>query len=116
MTDDALPAQILDGLVDPVLVADTEHVVVYMNSAAVAHYTGGEALMGTSLLDCHNENSRKVMIEVLAALQAGEEERLTLDSEESRIYMRAVRDGSGELVGYYERYERPMGSAQEQGG
>ena len=118
MKDAALPAQILDGLVDPVLVADTEHLVVYMNSAAVAHYAGGETLIGTSLLDCHNENSREVMVEVLAALQAGEEERLILDSEEKRIYMRAVRDASGELVGYYERYERPMGSSssQEQGG
>ncbi|MFH1864627.1 MAG: hypothetical protein ABIK85_01965 [Candidatus Eisenbacteria bacterium] len=46
------------------------------------------------------------MIEVLAALQAGEEERIILTGDEKRIYMRAVRDESGELVGYYERYER----------
>ncbi len=113
MTDTALPVQILDSLVDPVLVADTEHVVVYMNSAAVEHYTGGETLMGTSLLDCHNERSQKMMIEVLAALRDGEEERLISDDEKRRIYMRAVRDESGKLVGYYERYERPMDSAQE---
>ena len=105
MTDAALPVQILDSLVDPVLVADTEHTIIYMNSAAVDHYTGGEALMGTSLLDCHNEHSQKVMIEVLAALQAGEEERLISDDDKRRIYMRAVRDGGGEVVGYYERYE-----------
>jgi nitrogen-specific signal transduction histidine kinase len=105
MTDATLMAQILDSFTDPVLVADTEHTVIYMNSAAVDHYTGGASLMGTSLLDCHNEHSQKVMIEVLAALREGEEERLILDSEEKRIYMRAVRDGSGELVGYYERYE-----------
>jgi nitrogen-specific signal transduction histidine kinase len=105
MTDATLPAQVLDSLTDPVLVADTEHTVVYMNSVAVDHYTGGEALMGTSLLDCHNEHSRKMMIEVLAALRAGEEERLISDDEKRRIYMRAVRDEAGELVGYYERYE-----------
>lgn len=105
MNDTALPSQILNSLVDPVLVADTEHTVVYMNSAAVGHYTGGESLMGTSLLDCHNEDSQKIMIEVLAALQAGEEERLISDSEKRRIYMRAVRDEAGEMVGYYERYE-----------
>ncbi len=105
MTDATLPAQVLDSLTDPVLVADTEHTVVYMNSAAVDHYTGGEALMGTSLLDCHNEHSQKMMIEVLAALRAGEEERLISDDEKRRIYMRAVRDEAGELVGYYERYE-----------
>ena len=105
MNDTALPAQILNSLVDPVLVADTEHTVVYMNSAAVDHYTGGDSLMGTSLLDCHNEDSQKMMIKVLAALRAGKEERLISDSEKRRIYMRAVRDEAGEIVGYYERYE-----------
>ncbi|MFH1864626.1 MAG: hypothetical protein ABIK85_01960 [Candidatus Eisenbacteria bacterium] len=51
MTDAALQAHILDSLVDPVLVADIGHTVIYMNSAAVGHYTGGESLMGTSLLE-----------------------------------------------------------------
>ena len=105
MTEAALLAQVLDSFTDPVLVADTGHTVVYMNSAAVAHYTEGEALMGTSLLDCHNEHSQKVMIEVLAALQAGEEERLVYEGEKERIYMRAVRDEAGEVVAYYERHE-----------
>ena len=105
MTDATLMAQVLDSFIDPVLVADTEHTVIYMNAAAVDHYTGGETLMGTSLLDCHNEDSQKVMIEVLAALRAGEEERLISDDEKRRIYMRAVRDEEGEVVGYYERYE-----------
>ncbi len=105
MTDTALLARVLDSFTDPVLVADTEHTVVYMNSAAVAHYSEGDALMGTSLLDCHNEHSQKVMIEVLAALQAGEEERLVFDGEKERIYMRAVRGEAGDVVAYYERHE-----------
>jgi len=113
LADAALHARILESLVDPVIVGDTEHRVIYMNSAAASHYTGGRSLMGTSLLDCHNENSRKVMIEVLQSFREGEDERIILDSEEKRIYMRAVRDESGELVGYYERYERPMDSAKE---
>ncbi len=104
MRNTRLHSQILDSLVEPVLVGDAEHKVIYMNAAAASHYTGGESLMGTSLLDCHNENSQKVMIEVLAALQAGEEERIILDRPDKRIYMRAIRDESGKLVGYYERY------------
>jgi nitrogen-specific signal transduction histidine kinase len=108
LVDTALLAQILDSLTEPVLVVDTKHRVVYMNRAAAEHYTGGRTLMGTSLLDCHNENSRKVMIEVLDALREGAEERQISESDGMRIYMRAVRDESGELVGYYERYERPM--------
>ena len=105
MTEAALLAQVLDSLTEPVLVADTGHTVIYMNSAAAAHYSEGEALMGTSLLDCHNEQSQKVMIEVLAALRAGEEERLVFEGEKERIYMRAVRDEAGEVVAYYERHE-----------
>jgi len=47
------------------------------------------------------------MIEILAAMQAGEEERLITDDEENRIYMRAVRGADGQVLGYYERYEPP---------
>ena len=47
------------------------------------------------------------MIEILAAMQAGEEERLITDNEKHRIYMRAVRGADGQVLGYYERYEPP---------
>jgi PAS domain-containing protein len=97
---------ILDSMTEPVLVADTEHVVRYMNRAAVEHYTGGSRLIGTSLLDCHNENSGEVMREVLEALRNGEEERLISCDDKRRVYMRAVRAEDGSLLGYYERYER----------
>jgi hypothetical protein len=40
-------------------------------------------------------------------MRAGLAERLITDNEKHRIYMRAVRDGSGRLLGYYERYEPP---------
>ncbi|MBD3366547.1 MAG: PAS domain-containing protein [Candidatus Eisenbacteria bacterium] len=103
----ALALAALDSLTDPVLVADTDHVVRYMNRAALAHYTGGSELLGTSLLDCHNEASNAVIVETLEAFRNGEEERLISESPERRIYMRAVRDDAGTVVGYYERYERP---------
>ncbi len=96
---------ILDSLKDPVLFVDTGHIIRYMNRAAVAYYEEGEALLGRSLLDCHNERSRQIIKEVLAALEAGEEERLISEEEGRRIYMRAVRDRQGRLLGYYERYE-----------
>jgi len=108
LPENTLLSSVLDSLTEPVLVGDTDHKVIYMNRAAAAHYTGGEELMGTSLLDCHNENSQKIMIEVLEALRSGEDERLIFESDDKRIYMRAVRDGEGALIGYYERYERPM--------
>jgi len=100
-------AAILDSLKDPLLFADTEHVIRYMNKAAIAYYDEGESLIGRSLLDCHNEQSQREIVEILAAMQAGEEERLITDDERHRIYMRVVRGADGRVLGYYERYEPP---------
>lgn len=107
MMDVTLMAAILDSLKAPLLFADTEHMIRYMNKAAIAYYSEGESLIGRSLLDCHNEQSQQQIIEILAAMQAGEEERLITDDEEHRIYMRAVRGADGQVLGYYERYEPP---------
>jgi DUF438 domain-containing protein len=109
MISPSLLFSFMDSLKNPFLFADTEHVIRYMNKAAIAHYDEGEALLGRSLMDCHNEQSRKIIIEILKAMQEeGIDERLITDDEKHRIYMRAVRDGSGKLLGYYERYEPPM--------
>jgi PAS domain-containing protein len=107
MHDATFLAAILDSLKDPVLVADTEHEVVYMNKTAIEYFDDGEALLGTSLLDCHNERSCAIIIEILAAMHEGLDERLITDNETHRIYMRAVRDRDGKVIGYYERYEPP---------
>ena len=79
MVDASFLAAILDSLKDPVLVADTEHVTRYMNRAAVAHYEEGESLIGRSLLDCHNKQSQQMMIEILAEMHQGLDERLITD-------------------------------------
>ena len=108
MIDATLMAALLDSLRDPLLFADTDHVIRYMNTSAIEHYDEGKSLIGRSVLDCHNEQSQETIVEVLTAMHIGEEERLITDSEEQRIYMRAVRDADGQLLGYYERYEPPV--------
>ena len=105
MIDEAVMAAILDSIKDPVMFVDMDHVIRYMNKAAVGHFDDGEALLGQSLMDCHNYKSQQVIRETIPMLQAGAEERLISTGEESRIYMRAVRNASGEVIGYYERYE-----------
>ena len=106
---DPFVAAILDSLKDPLLFADTEHTIRYMNKAAVTYYSEGASLLGRSLLDCHNAQSQREIAEILAAFQSGdEEERLITDDEKHRIYMRAVRGTDGQVLGYYERYEPPM--------
>ncbi|NIA20255.1 MAG: PAS domain-containing protein [Xanthomonadaceae bacterium] len=98
----------LDSLKDPFLFVDTNHIIRYMNKTARNHFKDGANLLNRSLLDCHNEHSRKIIIENLEAFQNGEEERLIHNSEKKRLFMRAVRDGDGQVIGYYERYEPPQ--------
>ncbi len=106
--DGDLTAALLDSMKAPMLFADTDHMVRYLNRAAVEYYDRGEELLGTDLLECHNSQSQVLMKEILAAMQEGEEERLITDNSKHRIYMRAVRDREGRLLGYYERYEPPL--------
>ena len=98
---------LLNSIKDPILVADTNHTVQYMNKAAIEHYSEGENLLQSNLLQCHNEESQNIMIEILAEMKNGLNEKLITDNEKYRIFMRAVRDDAGELLGYFERYEKP---------
>ena len=115
MIDAPLMADILESLKDPFVYVDTDHVIRYMNKAAIHHYEEGADLIGRSVFDCHNERSCRLMKDIFAAFQAGEEERLITDNDRHRVYMRAVRDTNGQLRGYYERYEPPskMTTSQE---
>ena len=98
----------LDSLKDAFVFADNDHIIKYMNSAAVKRYKEGEALLGKSIFSCHNEVSQKMIIDIHEKMKAGLEEELITDNERHRIYMRAVRDRDGNLLGYYERFEPPV--------
>ena len=106
MVDITLLAAILDSLNEPIIFADTGHMTLYMNKAAIAYYEGGADLIGRSMLACHNPASQQMIIEILAAFQAGENQRMYGENEKKRKYMRAVRDPEGHLLGYYEWFEK----------
>ena len=96
---------LLNSVKDPILFTDTNHIVQYMNKAAIEHYEEGKNLLQSNLLKCHNEESQKMMVDIFAEMQNGLEEKLITDNEKHRIFMRAVRDEEGNLLGYFERYE-----------
>ena len=106
--DNTFYESLLNSIKDPILVADTDHIVQYMNTVAIKHYEEGESLLGSNLLKCHNEESQKMMIDILTKLNNGLDEKLITDNEKYRIFMRAVRDEDGNLIGYFERYETPQ--------
>jgi transcriptional regulator with PAS, ATPase and Fis domain len=58
----------LDG---NVIVCDAEGIIIYMNETAIRNYAndGGGALIGQNLMDCHNENSRRKILEIMKTHQ-----------------------------------------------
>lgn len=101
---------ILNSMPEPVVFVDMEHVIRYMNKAAVERYKkrGQTDLVGNSILACHKtEKSRQFMIETLQMFVDGENERyISVTVDGYKVYMRAVRDPEGSVIGYYERFEK----------
>ena len=95
----------------PVVLCDLSHTVLYMNPAAVKRYEkrGGMALVGQSLLDCHGSRSNKLIERVVSWFAENREHNLIYTSrnekENKDVYMVALRDDDGTLIGYYEKHE-----------
>ena len=91
----------------PIVICDTESVVVYMNPAAVSEYHGD--LTGSSLKKCHNENSNKKIDKVLDWFFENCDNNSVYtyydEKENKDVYMVALRDETKNLIGYYEKHE-----------
>ena len=94
-----------------VVICDTEHRIVYMNPAAVANYHtyGGEKLVGKSIFDCHNEHSVETIRKVVSWFAKSETNNRVHTffnaKQQKDVYMVALRDDDGVLIGYYEKHE-----------
>ncbi len=94
-----------------VVICDLEHTIIYMNPTAIRRYDkwGGAALLGKNLLDCHNEKSREMITKAVDWFRsdAGHNIVYTFHNakENKDVYMVALRDDSGNLIGYYEKHE-----------
>jgi DUF438 domain-containing protein len=111
----SLLALILDSWNKPVVFVDREHVIRYMNKPARRTYARWGDVVGKSIFHCHNESSCRKIRESWEELLAGSREVLISDSAKHRVYMRAVRDREGAVVGYYERYDPPRGEGDDGG-
>ncbi|MCM1124109.1 MAG: PAS domain-containing protein [Eubacterium sp.] len=94
-----------------VVICNLNHEIIYMNPAAVERYAkrGGAALVGKSLLDCHNPHSVEMIQKVAAWFRESRENNLVFtyhnEKENKDVYMVALRDADGTLIGYYEKHE-----------
>ena len=98
---------IIDSDEAPIVVCDINHTVVYMNPAAKARYHTD--LTGKSIKACHNaESNEKIVAVINWFLQSRENNKVYTsrnDKENKDVYMIALRDECGELIGYYEKHE-----------
>lgn len=102
---------VIDADEAPVVICDLSHTVVYMNPTAVKRYEkrGGAALIGRSLMGCHNADSKDKIERVIAWFKkdpANNKVYTFLNEKENKdVYMIALRNDGGELIGYYEKHE-----------
>lgn len=94
-----------------VVICNLDHEIIYMNPSAKERYAnrGGAALIGKNLLDCHNAQSGELIKKVISWFQESiEHNRIYTfhnEKEQKDVYMVALRDESGKLIGYYEKHE-----------
>ena len=74
MISQAKLGALFGGVRAAVTVADEEYRIVFMNDLAFEHYAdrGGEALVGTDLLDCHNAESQALLRQMYARYRSGD--------------------------------------------
>lgn len=93
-----------------IVICDLEHIIVYMNPAAILNYEkrGGKDLIGKSLLNCHNLQSKEMIEKVVNwFLQSPTHNMIHTfynEKQDKDVYMVALRDGE-KLIGYYEKHE-----------
>ena len=99
---------ILDAYAYEVIFVDRTHIVRYMNKTAKIRY-GNRVIIGNSLFNCHNENSRGKIEEFLRRADAGEDEMFQVLNGKTgeREFFVPVRDSEGKVIGYFERHEMP---------
>lgn len=94
-----------------IVICNLEHDIIYMNPAAIARYEkrGGAKLIGSNLLNCHNEQSAEKIRNVISwFMESTEHNRVYTfynEKENKDVYMIALRDDVGTLIGYYEKHE-----------
>ena len=98
---------IIDADSAPIVICDLEHTMVYMNPASIARYKVD--ITGKSIKNCHNADSNAKIDRVVAWFKASKDNNIVFtyysEKENKDVYMVALRDDNGTLIGYYEKHE-----------
>lgn len=110
MNEKELFKGILNSMPYPIVYVDLEHIIRFMNNAAVYHYSterGHGSLIGQSIFKCHGENKSKEMItRIVERFKTDAKEKfLQVNDRNLRVYITPVKNDRNKLIGYYERFE-----------
>ena len=98
---------ILEQDTAPIVVCDLAHIIVYMNPSAIERYH--KDLTGKSIKDCHPPKANEMIDKVVAWFKESKDNNIIYtyrnDEENKDVYMVALRDDDGTLIGYYEKHE-----------
>ena len=98
---------VLDQDTAPVVVCDIDDTIVYMNPCAIRRYH--KDLTGCSIKDCHPPKANEMIDKVITWFKDGMDNNIMYtyrnDEENKDVYMVALRDDNGTLIGYYEKHE-----------
>ncbi|MEM5948094.1 PAS domain-containing protein [Spirochaetia bacterium 38H-sp] len=100
---------IFESVPVPVVFVDTSHVIRYVNRAARDKYAKPDrSLVGRSIFDCHSEASCEIIKRCYERLVAGEDVvSMRINKKADVVFLVAVRDDAGRLLGYYEYPDDP---------
>ena len=98
---------VIDADRAPIVICDMDSVIVYMNPSAIKRYH--KNLTGSSLKDCHPADANEKIDKVLEWFQKSIDNNIVYTyhnvTENKDVYMVALRDDNGSLIGYYEKHE-----------
>ena len=91
----------------PIVICDLTHTIVYMNPVAVERYH--KDLTGQNLKKCHDAKSNELIDKGVSWFKESADNNIVYtynnEKENKDVYMVALRDETGELIGYYEKHE-----------
>lgn len=100
---------VLDEDKSAIVICDLNDIIVYMNPTAADRYRSRGVKVGDCILDCHNENSVMMIHKIVDWFKAkSSHNRIYMyhhDKDNKDVYMIALRDNQGQLIGYYEKHE-----------
>ena len=98
---------VIDSDAAPIVICDLEHTVRYMNPASIRRYKVD--ITGKSIKACHNAESCAKIDRVVSWFAKSKDNNIVYtsrnDKENKDVYMVALRNDNGTLIGYYEKHE-----------